>query len=320
MLKGIDISKHQGVISWEKVPKDIKFVIIRAGYGVNTVDKYFKANIEGALKNGFSVGVYWFIYANTEAEALTNAIMFDSVIKPYKDKITYKVWCDYEYDTDEYAVKCGYNPTKTTRTAIVKTFCEKMRSLGYEVGVYANRDYLRNKFEDLSKYPLWYALYSSIKDRDCYMWQYTSKGSVNGISGNVDMNYCYSEEKEELPNLEGYCGYSITQALKEKGYNNSFSYRKTLWQKLGKTTTYKGTAAQNLELLELLGANTASYYPACAKSYTSIVNGLNSVGVNSSFANRKKIAKANGITAYIGTAAQNTKLLNLLKSGTLKKI
>lgn len=66
-------------------------------------------------------------------------------------------------------------------------------------------------------------------------------------------------------------------------------------------------------------ASTTNYYPKCESKYSSIVDALNSIKVISSYANRKKIAKANGITLYIGSASQNTKLLKLLKQGKLKK-
>lgn len=315
MLKGIDVSKHQGVIEWEKVGKSgVDFSIIRAGYGVSTVDQYFKANIEGALKNSIAVGVYWFLYANNEEEAIKNALMFDKAISAYKDKITFKVWCDYEYDTDRYARQCGYNPTKATRTAIVKAFCEKMRSLGYEVGVYANPDYLNNYFNDLSMYPLWLAQYATKKSRDCEIWQYTSKGKVDGIKGNVDMNYYYGAAKSVLPNLKGYNGFSIVQALKTYGYESSFAYRKKLWQQLGKTTIYRGTAEQNKELIKLLGGTVDSLPSLKGYKGVSIVAALKQFGYESSFEYRKKLwAKIGKTETYKGTALQNITLLNYLR-------
>lgn len=193
--KGIDVSKHQGVINWGKVKQaGIEFAIIRAGYGKNTVDSYFKRNIEGALAQGLHVGVYWFIYGINELDMFLNAKKFHEVIAPYKDKIDMKVWCDFEYDTDKKANKQGKVFTKEERTALVKYFCKHMSDYGYSVGVYANPDYLKNKFDDLSGYPLWLARYSSTKGSyDPFMWQYTSSGSVAGISGKVDMNICYEK-------------------------------------------------------------------------------------------------------------------------------
>lgn len=210
MIKGIDVSYHQKLIDWEQVKNSgIGFAIIRAGYGRETMDSLFKYNVESCIKLGIPFGVYWFIYGVNEAEAEKNAEKFHSVIAPYKDKISLKVWCDLEYDTDKNAKKRGVTLTKQVRTNMVVAFCERMKSYGYEVGNYANPDYLRNKFYDLSQYPLWLAKYSSSKgDYNCFMWQYSSKGTVPGIKGNVDMNYLY----EELP----AAGKTETATEKEK--------------------------------------------------------------------------------------------------------
>ena len=314
MLNGIDVSKHQGEIDWTKVNTD--FVIIRAGYGKSTIDERFYYNIKSALARGFNVGVYWFLYCTNTDEAIQNAIMFYKVIKQYDDKITMKVWCDYEYDSDDYSNKKGIIQTKNTRTAMVKAFCEKMIELGYECGVYANPDYLKSKFNDLSDYPLWLAKYSNDKGScNPYMWQYSSKGRVDGIKGNVDMNYCYGD-KSNLPNLKGFVGGSIVKALSENGYKSSFSYRKSLWQELGQNEKYKGTAEQNHKLIELLGGKVQEDLPSLQgyKGF-SIVSGLKSFGYPSDFEYRKILWKKIGKTdTYKGTAYQNITLLNTLKS------
>ena len=198
-LKGIDVSAHQKNIDWDKVKASgIDFAIIRVGYGKRSIDKYFKKNIEGALRVGLKVGVYWFIYATSSNTLVQNANSFYKAIAPYKDKITMKVWCDFEYDTDAYANKNGVIFTKQSRTEYVKRFCDTMKAYGFDTGVYANPDYLRTKFGDLSMYPLWLAAYANTKPNyDCFMWQHSSKGKVNGIVGNVDMNICYGMTKEE---------------------------------------------------------------------------------------------------------------------------
>lgn len=197
--KGIDVSKHQKLITWDKVKAaGVEFAIIRAGYGRDTVDPYFVRNVEACIRLGIPFGTYWFIYGINEEESAQNADMFHQTIAPYKDKITMKAWCDLEYDTDRNAIKRGVILNKDLRTRMVIAFCERMKSYGYEVGNYANPDYLKTKFGDLSQYPLWLAKYSSEKgDYDCYMWQYSSKGSVDGINGNVDMNILYGDKEEE---------------------------------------------------------------------------------------------------------------------------
>lgn len=193
-LKGIDVSYHNGTIDWNKVKADgINFAIIRAGYGTKTMDKEFLKNIVGATQAGIRVGIYWFIYAADTSGAISNAEKCHELIKPYKNSIEVGVWADWEYDSDKR------NPqTKDGRTAIVKAFCEHLNGLGYDIGVYANPDYLSGKFGDLSVYPLWLAKYgSSVGKYDPDIWQFTSSGKVNGISGKVDMNYLYREIGEQ---------------------------------------------------------------------------------------------------------------------------
>lgn len=123
-----------------------------------------------------------------------------------------------------------------------------------------------------------------------------------------------------------YTGSSIVDYLKSIGQDSSFTNRKKLAQANG-ISNYTGTASQNTQLLNILrGSSTSSssssstsYYAKYNGSSSSIVDALKSIGVDSSYNNRKKIAKANGISNYNGTASQNTQLLNLLKQGKLKK-
>lgn len=120
----------------------------------------------------------------------------------------------------------------------------------------------------------------------------------------------------------GYDGNSIVDYLKSIGKDSSFAARKQYAAQYG-ITGYTGTAAQNSKLLSLMRggssgtSSSGGYYPAFSNS--SIVDGLKSIGVDSSMSNRKKIAAANGISGYTGTAAQNTKLCSLAKQGKLKK-
>lgn len=199
---GIDVSYHQGLIDWKKVAESgVEFVIIRAGYGKSNVDMYFIENIVGAHTAGLKVGVYWFIYALNEQDALKNAEMFHKTIEPYRSAITMGVFADYEYDSDNYAKKNGIAHSNKTRTRIVKTFLHYLEEREWNVANYANPDYINGKFEDLSEYPLWLAYYTEdegkAKKYNPMMWQYSSKGSVPGIMGPVDMDYWYGDVKEE---------------------------------------------------------------------------------------------------------------------------
>lgn len=126
-----------------------------------------------------------------------------------------------------------------------------------------------------------------------------------------------------------YTGNSLVDYLNSIGVDSSFENRKKIAKNYG-LDNYTGTANQNTLLLNKLRSVQSSASENTAKSTSnpkyyksfnnvSIVNGLKSIGVDSSFANRKKIAKANGISAYFGTAKQNTKLCDLARKGKLKK-
>lgn len=187
---GIDVSKHNGSIDFNKVKSDgYDFVIIRAGYGKSNRDSKFDENIRKALNAGLKVGAYWFIYAKTSNDILGNVKMAHAVLNNWKDKLEMGVWADYEYDSDKYV---GRQLSVQERTAWVKAFIEGIKNNGYDCGLYANPDYLDNKFGNLKAYKLWIARYTEdaekVKNYNPYMWQYTSYGKVDGIKGNVDIN------------------------------------------------------------------------------------------------------------------------------------
>ena len=233
--RGIDVSKWQGDIDYKKVKNTgIEFIIARIGYGMyeNQKDKKFEDNYNGAINNNIPIGVYLYSYALDENDASKEA---DVVLKWLKNrKLNLPVYYDIE-DKSQRTI------SKSTLTKM----CEVVEK----------------------KYTIWVAQYNN---KNTYngkydMWRYTSKGKINGINGNVDMNILY---KDIFTNLN-----------KPK----------------------------------------ENYYPIPNYKGTSIVDALKKINVNSSFENRKKIAIKNGITDYKGTSKQNTKLLNLLKQGKLKK-
>lgn len=226
--KGIDVSKHNGIIDWKKVADSgVSVAIIRAGYGQTVEDIHFLKNIKGALANGIEVGIYWFMYATNKQEAIANAEKCAKIIEPYKDQIKHRVWSDWEYDSDKKSIAKGVYQSRETRTEMVYAFCQTLAKKGYEVGIYANPDYIKTKFNYIGNYPLWLAQYSSKKSYDCYMWQYTSKGNVPGISGNVDLNKVYFSKDNMVPNdmpllKKGSRGEYVKlmqEILNRKGFN-----------------------------------------------------------------------------------------------------
>ena len=156
-----------------------------------------------------------------------------------------------------------------------------------------------------------------------------SAGSSNSSSSSSSSNSS-SSSSAYYAKYTGTSG-SIASALNAIGVNSSYSNREKIAKANG-ISNYSGTAEQNTKMLTLLkqgklkkagstssSSSSASYYKKYTGSSGSIVTALNEIGVNSSYSNRVKIAKKNGIGNYSGTAEQNTKLLNLLKLGKLKK-
>lgn len=194
--RGIDVSKYQGNIDWGAVAASgINFAIIRVGYrgsssGALVQDPYFKKNISGATKAGIKVGLYFFTQAVNEAEAVEEASMAMSLASGYK--VTYPIFIDTESASNGRA----NGLSKSARTAVVKAFCQTVRNGGYKAGVYASKSWYANQLNAsaLNGYCIWVAQYnSSCTYSGKYdMWQYSSKGSVSGIKGNVDMNISYT--------------------------------------------------------------------------------------------------------------------------------
>ena len=199
--KGIDVSKWNGTIDWKKVKADgIDYVIIRGGFGNATVDPQFESYIQGASDAGLKIGVYWFSYATSVTKAKEEAAKCLETIAPYRDKITYPVFYDFEYDSVDYAKKLGITITKDLSSKMADEFLTAIKNAGYITGIYTNKDFGDKYFyEDmLFANNLWIAQYSSActYNRPYMMWQYTDKGTINGIGTSsepayFDMNYTY---------------------------------------------------------------------------------------------------------------------------------
>lgn len=187
----IDVSKHNGFIQWNKVKAaGVEGCIIRAGYGPSTVDIRFKENIASAAAAGLKIGVYFFSYAWTVAQAEAEASFCLKLLEPYRKAISMPVFFDWEYDSMSKARAHGVNATKSLITAMTAAFCAKIKAGGYKAGYYLNLDFSK-RFYDESKLAgcfRWYARYISTTQTACDLWQYSSSGRVNGIGGNVDMD------------------------------------------------------------------------------------------------------------------------------------
>lgn len=194
-ILGIDVSKYQPSINWSSVKASgVNYVIIRCGYrGASTgsliQDPYFFSHIKGAKDAGLKVGVYFFSTALNEAEAVEEASMCAELCSGYG--INYPVFIDVESST-----RPGYNSLSVEeRTANIKAFCSTIQSAGYTPGLYANKTWLTSYINTSQlSCKIWLAQYNAsgpTYNGRYDMWQYTSKGRVDGISGNVDMNQSY---------------------------------------------------------------------------------------------------------------------------------
>lgn len=191
---GIDVSDHNGAVNWSSVASDgIDFAVVRVGYrgytaGSISLDTQFQANLSGARAAGLKVGVYFFSQATTTKEAKEEA---DFVIKQLDGASL-----DYPVVFDEEPVESSggraNNLTQEEQTAIAKAFLERIEKAGYQGMIYCNQsDSNRFDFDKLSAWPVWYAEYGTSQPSqslDYTIWQFTSTGSVKGVTGDVDID------------------------------------------------------------------------------------------------------------------------------------
>lgn len=202
--KGIDISYHQGAINAKSVKTSgINFVILREGFR-KSVDTRFFEYVKQFKEAGLPIfGVYHFSYALNETQAKEEAeFCIKNVEKAGLPKTTW-VFFDFEYDTVKKAKASGVTLGKKECIKHTVAFCETVKKKGYNVGIYLNNDYRKNMYdsETLKKYPnLWLADYTGDPDVPCMIQQYSSSGKVDGINGNVDMNYLFSNFTPEIQN------------------------------------------------------------------------------------------------------------------------
>ena len=196
--KGIDVSKHQGDIDWQKVAADgVEFAILRVAYrgygeaGKLNEDEKFEQNIKGALEAGIKVGVYIYSQAITREELLEEANFVLTKIAPYK------VECPIVFDVEKVSGDKGRmnGISVEERTEFARLFCETIEQAGYKPMIYHNMEMgaMLLNLEELEQYDKWFAYYN----KDFYypyeykMWQYSDTGRINGIKGDVDLNISF---------------------------------------------------------------------------------------------------------------------------------
>lgn len=221
--KGIDVSKWNGKIDFQAVKNDgTDFLIIREGYGKKDpkqVDKLFHRNIQEAQKVGLPVGVYHYSYADSVSDAKAEAEFCLENIQGYK--LEYPVVFDLE-DRTQLAL------TNRQRTDIVKAFCNEIEASGYYAMLYTNLNWYKNYLysEELRKYDLWLAQWDvAAPSVECGIWQKSDKGTIDGISGNVDLNEAF-KDYPAIMKIRGLNGFKAVSAGEYKPHVKSYTVKK----------------------------------------------------------------------------------------------
>lgn len=204
MKRGIDISYHQGNINFEKLKESgIEFAILRSSYR-NTIDPKFIEYAKGLKSVGITVlGVYHFIYAMSSEASRNEAEFCIKCIEEAGLKRPLLVFADFEYDSVNKAAAAGVTLGKNECNLFTTTFCETIESHGYDAGIYTNLDYYRNWYRKdvLDQYQIWLADYTGDPDYTCVVHQYSNKGHLPGINGDVDLDYFYEENFKMVENF-----------------------------------------------------------------------------------------------------------------------
>lgn len=257
MFKGIDISKWQGSINWTEVKKDgTEFAIIREGWGKkspNQIDKRFKENYEGAKAVEIPIGSYHYSYADSVDDAKREAEFCLENIRGMQ--FEYPIVLDIEDRT-------MLSLSNRQRTDIVKAFCSEIEKAGYYAMFYCNLNWLNNylyKNELLSKYDLWLANWNvGAPSVSCGIWQKSDKGTINGISGNVDLDISYKNYPEIMRN-KVLNGFSKSDNSPNINYFN-YTVKKgdTLWTIAQR---YLGSGGKYKEIKSLNALSSDTIYP-----------------------------------------------------------
>lgn len=194
-FKGIDISSWQGDINFEKVSQSgIDFIMIRCAFrSIETneikLDNNFIYNIKEAMKYEIPVGVYFYSTAISKEEALEEASYVINLVDEYD--IVMPIVYDFEIFNQYRAT--GVNAEQINENALA--FMDYVEEHGYQSMLYTNlhaMEYYWN-YDNFIKRKIWFAQYIENEDyaKDYFMWQYSSRGRIDGIIGNVDLNESY---------------------------------------------------------------------------------------------------------------------------------
>lgn len=182
--KAVDVSYHNGVIDFEKLKNAVDYVIIRCGYGQDMIsqdDKQWTRNVSECERLGIPYGVYFYSYAKTKANIEGEITHCLRLLKGHSPVLP--VFFDSEEKGTQNVAK--YN---------AKRFCDAMITNGYKAGIYASKSWFEKYIGETWGYDLWLARYSNdLGMSNVDIWQYSSNGKVDGITGRCDVNHVYKD-------------------------------------------------------------------------------------------------------------------------------
>ncbi len=193
VFRGIDVSKWQEQIDWKRVANTgIDFAMLRSSYGSYNTDAMLDYNAAGCEEYGIPYGFYHYTYATTAAEAKAEARFFLDTIKDYSPE--YPVVLDIEESYFQ-------SMSRKKNTDIVVAFMNELENAGYYTSVYSSANFFTKylDMERLEAYDIWVACWGDTERLNTYydhhygMWQYSSTGRINGINGDVDLDYAYKD-------------------------------------------------------------------------------------------------------------------------------
>lgn len=206
-LRGIDVSEHQGAVDWAQLAADgLDFALLRVGYrgygesGSLVPDARFTDNIKGASENRIRIGAYFFSQATTVEEAEEEADFLLRLLTLHEpEEFSLPIFFDWEYIEGADARTDGVSGETVTECALA--FCERLRDAGYTPGIYTYRSlaYTGYDLSRIREYPLWIGAVG--ENPDFYyrfdIWQYSIHGSLNGVSGDVDLDVIFSRVPQD---------------------------------------------------------------------------------------------------------------------------
>lgn len=290
MKKLIDVSSYNGTVNWEKAKAyGCQGAILKIIRKDLKIDNGFNRNYQACNENEIAWGVYNYSYATTATKAKSDMeLVCDILDKIDKTHFVYGVWFDLED-------KMQASLSKAKIAEIINAAQAVVESRGYKFGVYTGMSYYEEHIDR-----------KQVKCQNWWIARYYQGDKRMQIATNPNQ-----EKKPVAANIAWqYTSKGRFPKIISSGNSGNFDLN----------VLYKEPAAKKVEEAKKTPAKTKTvYYPRYKGKSKSIVDALKSLSINSSKNNRKKIASLNGIKNYNGSAAQNTKMLNLLKKGRLIK-